>query len=59
MHTDDEKAVIFILVPPRVQVWERPLAIDARIRPEVHEDNLLADIICDPERISVDVSTRV
>jgi hypothetical protein len=40
VHSDDHEAVVAVLVVPRADMRECPEAVDARVRPEVEEDDL-------------------
>ena len=42
-----------VFVVPHVQVGDRPLAIDAAVRPEVHEYDLLPDKTSDSDVVTV------
>ena len=42
MHADDDQPVILVLVGPRLNVGKRAKAVDARVRPEVDDDDLAA-----------------
>jgi len=45
VHTDDDQAALCIFVGPGADVWQGPQAVDTRIGPEVHENDLAFEFL--------------
>ena len=44
-HADHDETVLLVVVVPTLHVGQRPLAVDARVRPEVHQHDLAAQAL--------------
>ena len=53
MDPDDLEALVMIFWYQQVQVRDRTFAVDAAVRPEIHEDHILADKACDGDIVNV------
>src|SRR4051812_17998325 len=53
VHAEDDETLRAVARVPRFQVWKRAQAVDARVGPEVDEDNLAPELR-EAERTRVD-----